>query len=50
MLSHPASGLLVADFLDSFLGNERDERYCALYTSEETEKSEAMQVIEYFFY
>lgn len=50
MLSHPASGLLVADFLDSFLGNERDERYCALYMSEENEKSEAMQVIEYLFY
>lgn len=51
MVSHASSGLLVADFLDTFLGSERDERYCALNADEEAaERSRTPQVIEYSYY
>lgn len=51
MVSQASSGLLVADFLDTFLETERDERNCALNVDEEVTKwSGTSQVIEYSYY
>lgn len=51
MVSQASSGLLVADFLDTFLGTERDERHCALNVDEEVAKwSGTSQVSEYSYY
>lgn len=51
MVSQASSSLLVADFLDTFLGTERDERNCALNVDEEVARwSGTWQVIEYSYY